>query len=208
MGNAADPKVFGMKPLYFASPAEWREWLQEHHADTAELLVGLYKVGSGRPSVTWSQSVDQALCFGWIDGIRRSVDEARYVIRFTPRRQGSVWSAVNTRRVAELTKAGLMHPAGLEALKARKESKSEIYAYEQQRKNATLGPRYTAMLKANPKAWRFFQSQPPGYQRTMSWWVVSAKKEETRLRRLKALMADSAKGLIIQPLGGKRPATS
>ncbi len=197
-----------MKPRYFASPAEWREWLQEHHADTAELLVGFYKVGSGRPSLTWPQSVDQALCLGWIDGVRRSIDAKRYVIRFTSRRRSSVWSGVNTRRVEELTKAGLVHSAGLKAFEARKESKSGIYAYEQQRKNATLGPRHTMIFKANPGAWKFFQSQPPWYRRTTSWWVVSTKKEETRLRRLNALMADSAKGLIIQPLRGKRSATS
>jgi uncharacterized protein YdeI (YjbR/CyaY-like superfamily) len=197
-----------MKPRYFSSPAEWRQWLLEHHAGTPELLVGFYKVGSGRPSITWPESVDQALCFGWIDGIRRSIDDQRYCIRFTPRRPTSVWSAVNIRRVKELTRAGLMHVAGVKAVKARKESKSRIYAYEQQRKLAKLGPEYSAAFKANPGAWAFFQSRPPGYRRMMSWWVVSAKKEETRLRRLKALISDSAKGLIIQPLGGKQPAKS
>ncbi len=196
-------KLSGMTPLYFASPAKWRTWLLEHHADTPELLVGFYKVGSGRPSITWPESVDHALCFGWIDGVRRSIDEERYVIRFTPRRPRSVWSAVNTRRVEELTRTGLMHPAGLKAFEARKDGKSGIYAYEQQRKSATLGPRYTAMLKANAKAWKFFQSRPPWYRRTASWWIVSAKKEETRQRRLTALIADSASGRIIQPLGGR-----
>jgi len=147
--------------------------------------------------------MDQALCFGWIDGVRRSIDEERYVIRFTPRRPGSVWSAVNTRRVEGLAKAGLMHPAGLEALQGRKESKAGIYAYEQQRKNAMLDPRYKAVLKANPKAWKFFRSRPPWYRRTTSWWVMSAKKEETRQRRLKALIADSASGRLIQPLKGR-----
>lgn len=197
-----------MKPRYFASPAKWRQWLQEHHADAAELVVGFYKVGSGRPSITWPESVDQALCFGWIDGIRRSVDDERYVIRFTPRRRGSIWSAVNTRRVAELTEAGQMHPAGLKAFEDRKESKSGIYAYEQVRKNATLGPQYTAMLKGNPTAWKFFESRPPGYRRLASWWVISAKKEETRLRRIKALIADSARGQVIQPMGGKQSPAS
>jgi uncharacterized protein YdeI (YjbR/CyaY-like superfamily) len=192
-----------MKPRFFASPAEWRRWLQENHARTPELLVGFYKVGSGRPSITWPQSVDHALCFGWIDGVRRSIDETRYVIRFTPRRPGSVWSAVNIRRVEELIGAGLMHPAGLERLKARKESKSRIYSYEQQRKDATLSPKYAAMLKANPKAWEFFQSRPAWYRRTTSWWVMSAKKEETRQRRLRALIADSAAGRDVQPLRRK-----
>jgi uncharacterized protein YdeI (YjbR/CyaY-like superfamily) len=189
-----------MKPLYFASPAEWRQWLQAHHADTAELLVGFYKVGSGRPRITWPESVDQALCFGWIDGVRRSIDGKRYAIRFTPRRRGSVWSAVNMRRVNELTKAGLMQPAGLKALEARRESKSGIYSYEQQRKHATLSLEHEAVFKANPKAWTFFQGQPPWYRRTTSWWIMSAKKEETRQRRLKALIADSAKGRVVQPL--------
>jgi len=189
-----------MKPLYFASPAHWRQWLEEHHADAPELLVGFYKVGSGRPSITWPESVDQALCFGWIDGVRRSIDGERYVIRFTPRRQGSAWSAVNIGRVKALARAGLMHPAGLTAAKARTSSKSAIYAYEQERKRATLGPRYTAMLKANPEAWKFFRSRPPWYRRTTSWWVTSAKQEATRLRRLNALITDSANGRDIQHL--------
>jgi uncharacterized protein YdeI (YjbR/CyaY-like superfamily) len=194
-----------MKPRFFATPAEWRLWLQKHHADTAELLVGFYKVGSGRPSITWPESVDQALCDGWIDGIRRSIDDRRYSIRFTPRRPGSVWSAVNLRRVKDLIDAGLVQPAGLKATEARKESKSGIYADEQQRRHATLGPRYTAMLKANPKAWEYFQRRPPWYRRTTSWWVVSAKKEETRLKRLRALIADSAQGREVGPLKPMRP---
>jgi uncharacterized protein YdeI (YjbR/CyaY-like superfamily) len=195
-----------MKPLYFASSAEWRQWLLTHHDGTAELLVGFYKVGSGRPSITWPESVDQALCFGWIDGIRRSIDDQRYTIRFTPRRSGSAWSAINIRRVKALIRAGLMHPAGLKAAKARTESKSRIYSYEQQRKHAALGRAHEALFKANPAAWKFFRSQTPGYRRMTSWWVTSAKKEETRLRRLKSLIADCAKGLIMLPLGGKKPA--
>ena len=190
-----------MRPLYFATPAEWRRWLEEHHADTAELLVGFSKVGSGRPSITWPESVDQALCFGWIDGIRRRIDEQRYSIRFTPRRQGSVWSAVNIRRVKELSKAGLMRPAGTKAHAKRTASNSVIYSYEQDRKAATLGPEYEARLQANAKAWAFFQSQPPGYRRTCSWWVVSAKKEATRERRLESLIDHSAKGRQIEPMG-------
>lgn len=172
----------------------------EHHADAAELLVGFYKVGSGRPSLTWPQSVDQALCFGWIDGIRRRIDDQRYSIRFSPRRPGSIWSAINIRRGDELTTEGLMHPAGLAALKRRKDSKSRIYSYEQQGKQATLGPPYAALLKANPKAWKFYQTSAPWYRRTTSWWVMSAKQEATRLRRLKTLVADSAAGRMIGPL--------
>jgi uncharacterized protein YdeI (YjbR/CyaY-like superfamily) len=175
----------------------------EHHADAAELLVGFYKVGSGRPSLTWPQSVDQALCFGWIDGIRRRIDDQRYSIRFTPRRPGSIWSAGNIRRVDELTTEGLMHSAGLAALKRRKDSKSRIYSYEQQGKHATLGPPYAALLTANPKAWKFYQTSAPWYRRTTRWWVMSAKQEATRLRRLKTLVADSAAGRMIGPLRRK-----
>ena len=158
-----------MTPLYFASPAEWRGWLLENYATCPELWVGFYKKGSGRASITWPESVDQALCFGWIDGVRKRVDEHRYVIRITPRRTGSVWSAVNTRRVGELEKEGLMHPAGLAAFGKKTASKSGIYAYEQKRKSAALGRAHEALFKAEPATWDFFRSEPPWYQRTCSW---------------------------------------
>ena len=152
--------------------------------------MGFYKIGSGKPSITWPEAVDGALCFGWIDGVRRSLDEISYVIRFTPRRSRSIWSAVNIRRVSELTKLGLMRPAGVQAFERRTGDRSEIYAYEQ-RMGATLSPAYKKKFRAHKKAWKFFQSQPPWYRRTASWRVISAKKEETRLKRLAQLINDS-----------------
>jgi uncharacterized protein YdeI (YjbR/CyaY-like superfamily) len=188
-----------MRPRFFATPAKWREWLQRHHATAPELWVGFYKRGSGRPSMTWPESVDEALCFGWIDGVRKRLDETRYVIRFTPRRKGSIWSSVNLGRVKELTRGGLMRPAGLAAHEARTPAKSGIYAYEQ-RKTAKLPAAMARRLKTNRKAWAFFQQQPAWYRQVAIWWIVSAKKEETRERRLAALIEDSAAGRTIRPL--------
>jgi uncharacterized protein YdeI (YjbR/CyaY-like superfamily) len=179
-----------VKPRFFPSPDAWHAWLEEHHDQHEELLVGFYKVGSGKPSITWPEAVDGALCFGWIDGVRRSLDEISYVIRFTPRRSRSVWSAINIKRVAELTKLGLMRSAGVQAFERRTGDRSEIYAYEQ-RMGAKLSAAYEKKFRANKKAWKFFQSQPPWYRRTASWRVISAKKEETRLKRLTQLIDDS-----------------
>ena len=181
-----------MKITYFRSPAEFRKWLAKHHATEKELQVGYYKKGTGKPSMTWPESVDEALCFGWIDGIRRNVDKERYTIRFTPRKRISTWSAVNIKRVAELTDQGLMQPAGLEAFMARREYKSGIYSYEQH--SATLPEPYRGLLKKNKTALKFFESQPAGYRKQMSWWIVCAKMEETRLKRLERLIAESAAG--------------
>jgi uncharacterized protein YdeI (YjbR/CyaY-like superfamily) len=191
-----------MRPLYFSAPADWREWLTRNHASCPELWVGFYKKGSGRASITWPESVDQALCFGWIDGIRKSIDADRYAIRFTPRRAGSIWSSVNLKRVPELEQAGLMQPAGLQAFGRRTAAKSGIYAYEQ-RETAALGPVQEKLFRKRPKAWQFFSSQPPGYRRLCAFWVMSAKKEETRLRRLQALIADSARGQRFQGMTRK-----
>lgn len=188
-----------MKPLFFASPVQWRRWLATHHARKDEVLVGFYKRSSGRPSITWPESVDEALCCGWIDGIRRNLDAESYTIRFTPRRQGSIWSAVNVRRVAELTKRKRMRAAGLRAFAARIKAKTAIYSFEQ-RKKARLPPAYAKRFKANAAAWRFFSARPPWYQRTATYWVISAKQEETRLRRLAALIDASAHGRIIGPM--------
>ncbi|OLC49600.1 MAG: bacteriocin-protection protein [Acidobacteria bacterium 13_1_40CM_65_14] len=182
-----------MKPLFFASPAEWRRWLVAHHARKDELWVGFHKRSTGKPSLTWPESVDEALCFGWIDGLRKSVDAERYMIRFTPRRTGSIWSAVNVRRVAELTKRRRMRAAGVRAFKARSAAKTAIYSFEQ-RKTARLPPAYMKQFKANAAAWRFFTAQAPWYQRTTTWWVISAKQEPTRLKRLARLIDDSANG--------------
>jgi uncharacterized protein YdeI (YjbR/CyaY-like superfamily) len=153
--------------------------------------VGFYKKDSGKPSITWAESVDLALCFGWIDGIRRRVDDVSHTIRFTPRRPGSRWSTVNIKRVAELEAQGLMKPAGLEAFRRRQTSR--VYSYEQ-RYAATLDPDHEKKLKADKKAWAFFQAQPPSYPRTMIYWVVSAKRPETRLKRLDSLIQACAKG--------------
>jgi len=180
-------------PTFFPTPADFRAWLAEHHATVPELLVGFYKKDSGRPSITWPEAVDEALCFGWIDGVRRRIDDASYSIRFTPRRAGSIWSAVNVARVAELTAAGRMEPAGLAAFAARTEAKTAIYAYEQ-RSTAALSPAEEQAFRADAAAWAFFQAQAPSYQRSATWWVISAKQEATRRKRLATLIADSAAG--------------
>jgi len=192
-----------MKPKFFPSPSAWHAWLDEHHEKQDELLVGLYKVGSGKASITWPEAVDGALCFGWIDGVRKSLGESSYVIRFTPRRAKSVWSAVNIKRVAELSASGLMRPRGVQAFELRTGNRSEIYAYEQ-RKGAKLEGAYEKQFRANQKAWKFFQAQPPWYQRTASWWVISAKKEETRLKRLGQLIEDSENARTIRELRRKK----
>jgi len=181
-----------MKPTFFRSQAAFRAWLTTHHATTTELLVGYYKKGCGKPSMTWPESVDEALCFGWIDGIRRRVDDDSYTIRFTPRRPRGIWSAVNIRRAQVLADDGKMRPAGRAAFEARTENRSGIYAYEQ--RSATLPEEYARKIKENKAAWSFFQAQPPSYRKTLCWWVVSAKKDETRRARLDKLINASARG--------------
>ena len=178
--------------MFFEKPSDLREWFETHHATANELWVGYYKKSAGRSGITWSESVDEALCFGWIDGIRKSVDPISYTNRFTPRRRRSTWSAVNIKRVQELAERGLMRPAGLEAFQAREENRSEIYSYEQ--RGPELDGPYAQRLKKNTAAWDFFRAQSPSYRKTASWWVVSAKKEETRLKRLEKLIEDSAHG--------------
>lgn len=181
-----------MKPTFFRSPVELRAWFERNHATAQELHVGFYKVGSGEPSITWPQSVDEALCFGWIDGIRRSLDDQSYTIRFSPRKLGSTWSAVNIRRAKALIDRGLMRPAGLKAFEARRENRSGIYSYEQ--RVVDLQEPYNSLVKQNEAAWQFFQMQPPSYRKAVSWWIISAKKEETRLRRVEKLIEYSVKG--------------
>ena len=190
-------------PTFFETPADFRTWLANHHTSAAALWVGFRKVATGMPSITWPESVDQALCFGWIDGLRKTVDEGAYMIRFTPRRAGSNWSAVNIRRVAALTAAGLMQPAGLRAFEARTEEKSGTYSYET-RPGALPGP-YAAILRKNRAAWADFSRRSPSYRRGAIGWVISAKTEETRLRRLAILIECSAKGEPIPPMD-RRPA--
>jgi uncharacterized protein YdeI (YjbR/CyaY-like superfamily) len=195
-----------VKPTFFKTPAAFRKWLEKSHDKADELLVGYYKKDSGKPSITWPESVDEALCFGWIDGIRRTIDDESYSIRFTPRRARSVWSNVNTKRFAELEKQGRMHESGRRAFSARDAKRSGIYSFEQRNKAMTLAPEYERMLQSNAKAWAFLQSQAPYYQRIASLYVMSAKKDETRLRRLARLIDDSAKGRRIGIMEKKKDA--
>jgi uncharacterized protein YdeI (YjbR/CyaY-like superfamily) len=185
-------------PKFFKTSQELRAWLEKHHTSVSELWVGLYKKSSGKPSITWPELVDQLLCFGWIDGLRKSVDEISYANRVTPRRAGSNWSAVNLRRIAELLEAGAVHPAGLHAYELRDPAKVDRYSFE--REDAVLDPEMVKKFKRNVAAWRFFTSQPPSYRKTATWWVTSAKREETRLRRLDTLISDSAAGQRIGPM--------
>ena len=199
-----------MKPKFFPTPADFRAWLEANHGSAKELLVGYYKKDSGRPSITWPESVDEALCYGWIDGVRRSHGDVAYTIRFTPRRSTSIWSAVNVAKVKELTRQGRMREAGVRAFAARRAERTGIYAFER-KEAAKLSREETKRLRANREAAAFFGSQPPGYRRTALHWVVSAKRPETRERRLAQLIADSAAGrrigLLARP-GAPKPAKS
>ena len=190
------------EPIFFASPEEFYAWLEEHHESESEAYVGYCKKGSGRPSLTWSEAVDQALCFGWIDSRAESIDDERYMQRFTPRRSGSNWSRINIEKVAKLTEAGLMRPAGLRAFEARTEEKSGVYSFEQD-EPAELPRAYEQRLRADAAAWAYWQARPAGYRRTATHWVVSAKREETRERRLEQLIRCSADGEHVPPL--RRP---
>lgn len=188
------------RPLFFKSPEEYRRWLEKNHESAKELWIGYWKKATGKPSVTWQQVVDESLCFGWIDGIRKSIDAESFKQRVTPRRSTSFWSQINIRRVGELTAEGRMHTAGLTAFEKR--DRTKVYSYKDF--NRELGPREEAQFRKNKKAWKFFQSQPPGYKRLAGWWVTSAKKEETRQRRLESLMRDSAAGRRIGGLVPKK----
>jgi uncharacterized protein YdeI (YjbR/CyaY-like superfamily) len=186
---------------FFPTPAAFRRWLRRHHASAEELWVGYYKKATGRPSITWPESVDEALCFGWIDGIRKSIDDQAYMIRFTPRRSGSNWSAVNLKRVEVLIAEGRMAASGVAAYEARDPVKSPAYSFENGR--ARLSRAQEREFRQDPDAWAFWKAQPPGYRKQATWWVVSAKREGTRARRLATLIEDSARGLSIKPL--RRP---
>jgi len=171
-----------MEVTFFATEISFRKWLQKNHQKESELLVGFYKVGSGKPSITWSQSVDQALCFGWIDGITKSIDKESYCIRFTPRKPTSIWSTVNINKVQKLTESGLMAPEGLKAFALRKESRSAVYSHETE--SVALESEYIKLFKLNKVAWSFFNKQAPSYQKVMIHWIMSAKQEKTRFSRL------------------------
>jgi uncharacterized protein YdeI (YjbR/CyaY-like superfamily) len=192
-----------MEPTFFATPADFRAWLERHHESHSELIVGFHKRGSGRPSITWPEAVDQALCFGWIDGVRRRIDDTSYSIRFTPRKARSTWSAVNIKRMKELVEDGLVAPAGLAAFERRTDDRSAIYSYEQ-RKSAKLEPDQERRLRAHERANAYFESQPPSYRRAAIHWVTSAKKPETREGRLAQLIECSAAGEPVPPLRPRR----
>ena len=191
-------------PIFFDSPDAFREWLAEHHDSREVQWVGFYKKHTGIPSLTWSESVDQAICYGWIDGLRKSIDDERYMIRFSPRKPTSNWSAVNIKKVKKLTELGLMQPAGLAAYQKRKDHRSEVYSYEQEQ--VKLVKEYEARLKENGKAWSFFKSLPPSARKQSIWWVASAKREATRERRLETLIRSSEVGEKIPPfrIGSKK----
>jgi uncharacterized protein YdeI (YjbR/CyaY-like superfamily) len=178
-------------PTFFATASEFRRWLETHHDTAREALVGFYKTGSARGGIRYKEALDAALCFGWIDGVRKRLDALSYSIRFTPRRPGSVWSNVNTKRAALLTKLGLMAQPGLRAFEGRDKKKSRRYSYES--KPPALDAALEARLRAKESAWTFFESQPPGYRKIVTYWVMSAKKEETRARRLALLIKSSAR---------------
>jgi uncharacterized protein YdeI (YjbR/CyaY-like superfamily) len=181
------------KLTFFRSPPDLRKWFEKHHSAAAELWVGFHKKGTGKASVTWTESVDEALCSGWIDGVRKRFDDDTYTIRFTPRKPGSIWSALNIRRVQELTAQGRMLAAGLKAFEAREAARSRIYSYEQERPPG-LDEALEKQFQANKAAWKFFQEQGASYRKKACWWVTSAKQEQTRRKRLDRLIAESAQG--------------
>ncbi len=198
------------RPTFFATPEAFHDWLAAHHDRADDILVGFYKTKSGRPSMTWPQSVEVALCFGWIDGKRKGIDAERYSIRFTPRRARAIWSTINIRKAEELIAAGRMTDAGRRAFEVRDETRSRIYAYEQVQA-ATLSARDARALRANRAAWTWFSSQPRWYQRNAAYWISAAKKQDTHDRRLAMLIADSAAGRLVNhltPPGLKAKATA
>lgn len=182
---AALPKP-NSPPRFFPTAALWRKWLEKHHAHETELLVGFYKRDSGRLSISWPESVDAALCFGWIDGVRKRIDDVSYTIRFTPRKRRSIWSAVNIGRVTELSAQGLMSQAGIKAFEAREEHRSRVYSFEQE--TVEFDSAQKELFQANHAAWKFFEIQPASYKRAAIWWVVNAKRAETRNTRLAQLI--------------------
>ena len=177
-----------VKPTFFRDAAAFHRWLEKHHASRDELIVGFHRKASGKPSITYPEALDEALCFGWIDGVRRTLDETSYSIRFTPRRPKSIWSRVNIARVGVLTAEGRMQPPGIAAFERRDETKSDLYSYEARSRG--FDEKTERLLRAEPRAWAFFQAQSPWFQRNASFWVMSAKREETRARRLGSLIED------------------
>lgn len=185
--------------IYFKTQADLRKWFIKNHLKEKEMILGYYKKATKKPSVDWSESVDEAICFGWIDGIRRKIDEERYCIRFTPRQKKSHWSAVNLKKIKKLKKEKLMYPAGIEAFKRMDPNNAEKFSYEQ-KNESLLSKDFETKIKANKKAWVFFESLAPGYKKHTIHWLMSAKQEATRLRRLKILIESSEAGLKIPHL--------
>jgi uncharacterized protein YdeI (YjbR/CyaY-like superfamily) len=185
--------------IYFRSPAEFGAWLEHHHDSATELWVGYWKKATGKPSLTWSEAVDEAICFGWIDGVVRSIDDQRHIQRFTPRTPTSNWSVINIAKVERLRAEGRMRPAGEAAFARRRADRSAVYAYEQ-RANPQLEPEHEARFRADAAAWEYFMSRPPSYRKPALWWVISAKKPETRERRIATLIEDSAAGRTLKQL--------
>jgi uncharacterized protein YdeI (YjbR/CyaY-like superfamily) len=192
------------KAVYFASAAAFRDWLAANHASATELLVGFHKVGSGKPTLTWPESVDAALCYGWIDGRRTGVDATRYTIRFTPRRPSSIWSLRNIGRMKELLAAGLVAPAGERAFAARRDDRTAVYSFER-RTAPELTAAQTTAFRANAAAWTYWSARSPSYRRAATHWVISAMRETTQASRLATLIADSARGRAIKPLARPTP---
>jgi uncharacterized protein YdeI (YjbR/CyaY-like superfamily) len=180
-------------PLFFATPAAFRAWLDKHHQIRSEQWVGFHRKASGRPSITWPEAVDEALCFGWIDGLRKTIDGDSYKIRFTPRRPRGNWSAINIARMKELIREGRVRPAGMRAFQRRLSAKSRVYSYEN-RNSARLSGAATRMFRAESAAWKFFQQQPASYRQIAIWWVVSAKRPQTQENRLQRLIDSSTAG--------------
>ena len=207
-GNGNETVIHdGREVIFFASPAALRAWLDEHSTTSRELFVGFWKVGSGRQTLNWQQTVDEALCVGWIDSTQRRLDDQRHYIRLTPRRRNSVWSAVNVRRVPELAAEGRMTPAGLAVFTERHPSQTEGYTTSTH--DAELTPELLALLQADGRAWAFFEAQPPGYQRNSRWWIMQAKRDETRLKRVEMLREAAAAGRRLHQVTGQakdRPA--
>ncbi|HZF12236.1 MAG TPA: YdeI/OmpD-associated family protein [Thermoanaerobaculia bacterium] len=189
-----------MDPTFFPSSSALRTWLAANHSQVQELWIGFFKKGSGQEGITYPEALDEALCFGWIDGIRKRLDGARWTTRFTPRKPGSVWSQVNLKRAAELTRLGRMQPSGRREYEERDPKKTQRYSYEERPRQ--LDEAYEARFRENPQAWKFFAAQPPSYRRNASGWVLSAKKEETRLRRLGELIESSERGERLGPVTG------
>jgi uncharacterized protein YdeI (YjbR/CyaY-like superfamily) len=185
-------------PTFFRTAAAFRKWLEKNHDTADELLIGFHRLDSGRGGLTYREALDEALCFGWIDGLRKRYDESSYTVRFSPRISGSIWSVINTTRMEELIKLGRVHVAGTKVFQQRDKKKSKLYSYEVG--SCQLAAEFEARFRATPTAWEFYQAQPPWYRRVSCYWVMSAKKEETRLRRLASLIGDSANGQRIKQL--------